>query len=84
QDQAHDQTRFHFVMTGKKDDRSEWLASDARFVRTRLAELVGNLGYELKILKATVKYQFEELRDSLEEKNPMPICQICAHPYNGE
>ena len=54
QDQAHDQMRFHFVMPGRKDDRSEWLASDARYVRTRLAELVGNLACELKILKATV------------------------------
>ena len=51
QDQAHDQTRFHFVLSGKREDRSQWLASDARYVRTRLAELVGNLAYELKILK---------------------------------
>jgi hypothetical protein len=55
QDQAHDQTRFHFVISGKREGRSEWLASDARAVRTRLAALVGNLAHELKILKATVK-----------------------------
>jgi hypothetical protein len=55
QDRAHDQARFHFVMSGIREDRSQWLASDARYVRIRLAEIVGNLAYELKILKATVK-----------------------------
>ena len=52
QDKEHDQTRFHFVLTEKRDGRRNWSASDARYVRTRLAELVKNLGAQLKDLKS--------------------------------
>ena len=51
QDQAHDQKRFHFVLTDKRDGRDSWLASDARYVRSRLAELVKNLGEQIQGLK---------------------------------
>jgi hypothetical protein len=52
QDLAHNQTRFHFVYTDKRDGQDGWSASDARYVRTRLAELVRSLALQLQGLKS--------------------------------
>ena len=51
QDHAHDQTRFHFVLADKREGRDLWSASDARYVRTRVSEIVKILARELQALK---------------------------------
>ena len=51
QDQSQTPRQFHFVLAGKKDGRDNWLASDARYVRSRLADIVQNLANQLQSLK---------------------------------
>jgi hypothetical protein len=52
QDMAHNQTRFHFVYMDKRDGQDFWSASDARHVRTRVAEIVRSLAMQLQELKS--------------------------------
>ncbi len=51
QDMDHNQTRYHFVYTNKRDGQDCWSASDARHVRTRVAEIVRSLAMQLQELK---------------------------------
>ena len=50
-DTRHDQTQFHFVLLGKREDKRDWLASDARYARIRLTAMVKNLADQLESLK---------------------------------